>query len=101
MYTYLPVLIAVGVLLLLGRIQVQAAFKKVEKQHRELTEYLQTFQQFGTALLGGSFAADLYDWLTRRVNHIHQLLGDGGYLAEYTRPYTREVVYNLPIIPNL
>ncbi len=101
MDTYLPILIAVVLLLVLGFVQIRLAHNMVVQKYKELEEYSQKFDAFATPLLKGSFDGDLYKWLTLHVNHIHQVLGNDGYYGEFTKPYTREVFYNYAIIPNL
>ncbi len=101
MDTYLPILVAVVMLLLLGFVQMQLAHKMAMQKHKELADYSQTFDAFATALLKGSFDGDLYAWLTRHVNHIHQVLGHDGYMAVFIKPYTREVIHNYAINLNV
>jgi hypothetical protein len=101
MDTYLPLIVALVVLLLLGYTQMQLAHRTALHEYKELAEYSQTFDVFATALLRGSFDGDRYAWLTRNVNHTHRLLGIDAYFEEFKKPYMGEVIRNFAILPNV
>lgn len=98
--TLLPILVGVVVLALLGFVQVRSAYSRAVRDFGELREYTQKFNAFTAALLAGTSDGELYAWLTRHVNHIHEVLGHDGIMAVFIKPYTRETIYNYALIMN-
>src|SRR5947209_2626664 len=96
--TYLPIIAAVGVLLLLGYIQLRLRLGEMQQKRARLVAYANKFNKLIASMQQGKFDGDLYTWLVSHSKTVQEDLGYQGIMPLYRKPFTGEIYRNYALI---